>query len=153
MKHLILPMVVIAVGAALADDGKDYRFCGMEGKTLRLVESRPRTVRPVVALPVEEAPLEVRTLTMDGELDECLYIFDDEEEEYKVGLFARYGERSYGAYFPCGCACEQLSGYFDHIKELHKPTVFFESEKEKWLEKVRPIAKNLYVPDDDEDDE
>ena len=70
MKHLILLTVAIAAGAALADDGKDYRICGMEGKALRLVESRPRTIRPVVALPVEEAPLEVRTLTMDGELDD-----------------------------------------------------------------------------------
>ena len=48
---------------------------------------------------------------------------------------------------------EQLFGYFDHTKELHKPTVFFESEKEKWLEKVRPIAKDLYVPEDEEDGE
>ena len=88
-----------------------------------------------------------------SEPDECLYIFDDEEEDDKVGIFVRYGERSYEAYFPCGCACEQLSGYFEHIKELHKSTVFFESEKEKWLEKVRPIAKDLYVPDGEEDDE
>ena len=87
------------------------------------------------------------------EPDECLYIFDDEEEEDKVGIFARYGKRSYEAYFPCGCACEQLSGSFDHIKELHKPTVFLEAEKEKWLEKVRPIAKDLYVPEDEEDGE
>ena len=95
----------------------------------------------------------VSSFLKTAEPDECLYIFDDEEEEDKVGLFARYGERSYEAYFPCGCACEQLSGYFDHIKELHKSTVFLESEKEKWIEKVRPIAKNLYVPDGEEDDE
>lgn len=88
-----------------------------------------------------------------AEPDECLYIFDDEEEEDKVGIFARYGERSYEAYFPCGCACEHLPGYFDHIKELHKSTVFLESEKEKWFEKVRPIAKDLYVPEDEEDGE
>ena len=95
----------------------------------------------------------VSSFLKTSEPDECLYVFDDEEDEDKVGIFARYGERSYEAYFPCGCACEQLSGYFDHIKELHKAKVFFESEKEKWLEKVRPIAKDLYVPDDEEDDE
>ena len=39
------------------------------------------------------------------------------------------------------------------VKERHKPTVFFESAKEKWLEKVRQIAKDLFVPGDDEDDE
>ena len=87
------------------------------------------------------------------EPDECLYIFDDEEEEYKVGIFARYGARSYEAYFPCGCACEQLSGSFDHIKELHKPTVFLEAEKEKWLEKVRPIAKDLYESEDEDEND
>ena len=81
MKHLILLTVAIAAGAALADDGKDYRICGMEGTALRLVESRPRTVRPVVALPVEEAPLEVRTLTMAGELDD----FDREALDGFVG--------------------------------------------------------------------
>ena len=81
MKHLILLTVAIAAGAALADDGKDYRICGMEGTALRLVESRPRTVRPVVALPVEEAPLEVRTLTRDGELDD----FDREALDGFVG--------------------------------------------------------------------
>ena len=95
----------------------------------------------------------VSSFLKTAEPDECLYIFDDEEEEDKVGIFARYGERSYEAYFPCGCACEQLSGYFDHIKELHKPTVFFESEKEKWLEKVRPIAKSLYESEDEDEDD
>ena len=95
----------------------------------------------------------VSSFLKTSEPDECLYIFDDEEEEDKVGIFARYGERSYEAYFPCGCACEQLSGYFDHIKELHKSTVFLESEKEKWFEKVRPIANDLYVPEDEEDGE
>ena len=35
------------------------------------------------------------------------------------------------------------------VKERHKPTVFFESEKEKWLEKVRPIAKDLYELEDE----
>ena len=46
----------------------------------------------------------------------------------------------------------ELSGYFDHIKELHKSTVFFESEKEKWLENVRPIAKDLYESEDEDEE-
>ena len=91
----------------------------------------------------------VSSFLKTSEPDECLYIFDDEEEEDKVGIFARYGARSYEAYFPCGCARGQQSGYFEHIKELHKPTVFFESDKEKWLEKVRPIAKDLYESEDE----
>ena len=42
---------------------------------------------------------------------------------------------------------------FDRIKELHKPTVFFESEKEKWLEKVRPIVNDLDFSDDEDDEQ
>ena len=94
----------------------------------------------------------VSSFLKTAEPDECLYIFDDEEEEDKVGIFARYGARSYEAYFPCGCACEQMPGEFEHIKELHKPTVFFESDKEKWLEKVRPIAKDLYESEDEDEE-
>ena len=37
------------------------------------------------------------------------------------------------------------------FKEPHKPTVFFESEKEQWLEKVRPIANDLNFPEDGQD--
>ena len=31
--------------------------------------------------------------------------------------------------------------------------MFFESEKEKWLEKVRPIAKSLYESEDEDEDD
>ena len=95
----------------------------------------------------------VSSFLKPSEPDECLYVFNDEEEYDKVGIFARYGERSYESYLPCGCACAQPSGYFDRIKELHKPTVFFESEKEKWLEKVRPIANDLNFSDDEDDEQ
>ena len=75
--------------------------------------------------------------------DEFLYRYDPEEEGDKVGLYARYGDRSYEAFYPCGCACAQFSGYFEHVKSLHAPTVYLESEKKKWLEKIRPIVKDL----------
>lgn len=87
-----------------------------------------------------------------GEADEYLYVFVPDEEDDKVGLCARYGDWSCEAYFPCGCACSQNPGYFDHIKALHKPTVYYESEKAAWLEKIRPIAKDLYESEDEDDD-
>ena len=87
-----------------------------------------------------------------GEADEYLYVFVPDEEDDKVGLYARYGGWSCEAYFPCGCACSQNPGYFDHIKALHKPTVYYESEKAVWLEKIRPIAKDLYESEDEDDD-
>lgn len=93
-----------------------------------------------------------RLLTSAGEPDEMLYIFAPEEEFEKVGLYARYGKWSYEAFYPCGCACCQNPGYFDHIKELHAPTVYLESEKDKWLEKIRPLANDLYEPEWDADE-
>lgn len=34
-------------------------------------------------------------------------------------------------------------------KQLHKPTVYLESEKSAWLVKVRPLAKDLHEKDDE----
>ena len=147
----IILCAVPRVCSAVSTRVFDIRTTQMQARLFREVHG-PATNCPYVVESSWPSRL-VSSFLKTAEPDECLYIFDDEEEEDKVGVFARYGERSYEAYFPCGCACEQLSGYFDHIKELHKPTVFLEPEKEKWLEKVRPIAKDLYVPDDDEDDE
>lgn len=91
----------------------------------------------------------VRLLSDVREPDERLYLFVPDEEYDKVGLYARYGNWSCEAFYPCGCACPQNGGYFDHIKQLHKPTVYLESEKSAWLEKVRPLAKELYEKDDE----
>ena len=85
----------------------------------------------------------VRLLAGKSRPDEFLYRYDPEEEWDKVGLYARYGDRSYEAFYPCGCACAQFPGYFEHVKSLHAPTVYLESEKEKWLAQIRPIVKDL----------
>ena len=110
-------------------------------------ESDPR--RPVFGISLRARV--VRLLVNAGEPDECLYLFVPDEENDKVGLYARYGEWSCEAYFPCGCACVQNPGYFDHIKQLHKPTVYLEQEKSAWMEKVRPIANDLYEPEDEDE--
>ena len=91
----------------------------------------------------------VRLLSDVREPDERLYLFVPDEEYDKVGLYARYGNWSCEAFYPCGCACPQNRGYFDHIKQLHNPTVYLESEKSAWLVKVRPLAKDLYEKDDE----
>lgn len=97
----------------------------------------------------------VRLLMHAGKPDEFLYVFAPEEEFEKVGLFARYDDWCCEAYYPCGCVCSRDLDYFNRVKELHKATIYFESEKDKWLEKIRPIANDLYQPvcDDCECDE
>ena len=36
------------------------------------------------------------------------------------------------------------NGYWESLKTNHTLSVYFESDKEKWLEKIRPLAKELY---------
>ena len=86
----------------------------------------------------------VRALTDVGSPDEFIYVFDPKAEHDKVGLLARYGDWSCEAYYPCGCVCEHYNGYWESLKTNHTSSVYLESDKEKWLEKIRPIAKDLY---------
>ena len=139
---LIVLCAVSCVCSAISNRVLDIRTTQVQARLFREVHGAT-TNCPYVMEASWPSRL-VSSFLKTSEPDECLYIFDDEAKEDKVGIFARYGARSYEAYFPCGCACGQPSGYFEHVKDLHKQTVFFESEKEKWLEKVRPIAKDLY---------
>ena len=76
--------------------------------------------------------------------DEFAYVFDPEDENDRVGLLARYGKWSCAAYYPCGCIREHETGYWATMNTNHSSTVYFEADKEKWLKKVRPLAKELY---------
>ena len=81
-KMNVLMMGVLAAATVVADDGKDYRICGLDdGGRLMLVESRKREVRPVVALPVEEAPLATAVFNPGEKLDD----FDCEALEHHLG--------------------------------------------------------------------
>lgn len=90
----------------------------------------------------------VRTVCGEDAPDSLTYLFDPKGEEDKVGLFAQYGERAYVAFYPCGCI-----GWHDHsadcdcLREAGTLEFYSEAEKEKWLEKVRPIARELYEAD------
>ena len=83
LKLLIICLsVCVAARAAFADDGKDYRICGLgDGGRLTLLESRKQEVRPVVALPVEEAPLATAVFKPGEKLDD----FDCEALENYLG--------------------------------------------------------------------
>ena len=81
--------------------------------------------------------------------DEFAYVFDPEDENDKVGLFARYGDWSCAAYYPCGCVREHEPGYWATMNTNSSSTVYLEADKEKWLKKVRPLAKELYEDEDE----
>ena len=83
MKPLNICLFVCAAAqAAFANDGRNYRICGLDdGGRLMLVESRKREVRPVVALPVEEAPLATAAFKPGEKLDD----FDCEALEHHLG--------------------------------------------------------------------
>ena len=90
----------------------------------------------------------VQALTDMRGPDEFAYVFDPEDEDDKVGLFARYGNWSCAAYYPCGCVREHETGYWAVLNTNRSSTVYFEADKEKWLKKVRPLAKDLYEDED-----
>ena len=103
-------------------------------------EDDPRRPLPLDAMRAKV----VRALTDVGSPDEFIYVFDPKAEHDKVGLLARYGDWSCEAYYPCGCVCAHFNGYWESLKTNHTSSVYLESEKGKWLEKIRPIAKDLY---------
>ena len=86
----------------------------------------------------------VRALTDVGSADEFIYVFDPKAEHDKVVLLARYGDWSCEAYYPCGCVCKHHTGYWESLKTNHTSSVYLESDKGIWLEKIRPLAKELY---------
>ena len=99
--------------------------------------------RPSASLDAMRAKV-VRALADVGSPDEFMYVFAPKAKSDKVGLLARYGDWSCEAYYPCGCACAHYKGYWEFLKTSHTSSVYFESDKEKWLEKLRPLAKELY---------
>lgn len=77
------------------------------------------------------------------EADELAYVFAPNEEHDKIGLVARYGEWCCEAYVPCDCVGVRTKCYWDSLQTNRSETVYFESEKAKWLEKVRPLVESL----------
>ena len=51
--------------------------------------------------------------------------------------------------YPCGCVREHETGYWAAMNTNHSSTVYLEADKEKWLKKVRPLAKELYEDEDE----
>ena len=118
------------------------RFDDTQSRLFEIIHGRDDPRRPI---PLDDTRAKVvRALTDVGSPDEFIYVFEPEEEHDKVGLLARYGDWSCEAYYPCGCACAHYNGYWESLKTNHTSSVYLESDKAKWLEKIRPLAKELY---------
>ena len=118
------------------------RFDDTQSRLFELIHGKDDPRRPI---PLDDTRAKVvRALTDVGSPDEFIYVFDPDEEHDKVGLLARYGNWSCEAYYPCGCACAHYNGYWESLKTNHTPSVYLESDKAKWLGKIRPLAKELY---------
>lgn len=79
------------------------------------------------------------------------YIFDVDDECNKVGLAATEGDSVWCIYLPTGCMCQYDLGKFEAIKDCGAFGKFYpESERDKWLEQVRTLAKELHEDIDDE---
>ena len=128
--------------SAVVSCRNDMRFDDTQIRLFDLIHGRDNPRRP---LPLDAMRAKVvRALTNVGSPDEFIYVFDPKAEHDKVGLLARYGDWSCEAYYPCGCVCEHFNGYWESLKTNHTSSVYLESEKGMWLEKIRPIAKDLY---------
>ena len=118
------------------------RFDDTQSRLFELIHGKDDPRRPI---PLDDTRAKVvRALTDVGSPDEFMYVFDPDEEHDKVGLLTRYGVWSCEAYYPCGCACAHYNGYWESLKTNHTSSVYLESDKEKWLEKIRPLARELY---------
>ena len=143
----ILGMIIVLSSISLACSTfvswrNGIRFNDTQIRLFDLIHGEDDTRRP---LPLDAMRAKVvRALTDVGSPDEFIYVFDPKAEHDKVGLLARYGDWSCEAYYPCGCVCEHFNGYWESLKTNHTSSVYLESEKGKWLEKIRPIAKDLY---------
>lgn len=79
------------------------------------------------------------------------YIFDVDDECDKVGLAATEGDSVWCVYLPSGCMYQHDLGQLEAIKDCGAFGKFYpESERDKWLEQVRPLAKELHEDMDDE---
>ena len=80
------------------------------------------------------------------------YIFDVDDECDKVGLAATEGDSVWCVYLPSGCMYQYDLGQLEAIKDCGIIGKFYpESERDKWLEQVRPLAKELHEDMDDDE--
>ena len=144
---MLLSAFLIAVSllyayAAVVSCSSSIRLCDTQIRLFDLIHGKedPRRPPPFDAMrtKVVQALMDVRGP------DEFAYVFDPEDENDRVGLLARYGKWSCAAYYPCGCVREHETGYWTTMNTNHSSTIYFEADKEKWLKKVRPLAKELY---------
>ena len=129
--------------SAVVSCRNNMRFDDVHVRLFDLIHGKDDPRRPKPSLDVMRARV-VRTLSDVGKPEEFVYVFDPKDEDDKVGLMARYGGWSCGAYYPCGCVCEHYDGYWEYLKTNRTSSVYLESEKERWLEKIRPLANELY---------
>ena len=143
----ILGMIVVSSSISLVCSTfvswrNGIRFNDTQIRLFDLIHGKDDPRRP---LPLDAMRAKVvRALTDVGSPEEFIYVFDPKAEHDKVGLLARYGDWSCEAYYPCGCVCEHYNGYWESLKTNHTSSVYLESDKGKWLEKICPIAKDLY---------
>ena len=135
--------------SAVVSCRNDMRFDDTQIRLFDLIHGKDDPRRPSASLDAMRARV-VRKLADVGSPDEFIYVFDPKSESDKVGLLARYGDWSCEAYYPCGCVCEHYNGYWESLKTNHTSVVYLEPDKEKWLEKIRPLAKDLYEKDEGE---
>ena len=78
------------------------------------------------------------------------YIFDRNDNEEKVGLAAAEGDKLWCVYLlPPGSSCQYDIAVFEEFKERGYFRDFYpESERDKWLERVRPLAEELREEND-----
>ena len=129
--------------SAVGSCRNDIRFSDTQIRLFDLIHGKDDPRRPSSSFYAMRARV-VRALTDIGSPDEFIFVFDPKAEHDKVGLLARYGNWSCEAYYPCGCACEHYNGYWESLRTNHTSSVYLESEKGKWLERIRPLAKELY---------
>ena len=132
--------------SAVVSYRNDMRFYDTKIRLFDLIHGKDDPRRPSMSLDAMRTRV-VRALADVGSPDEFMYVFDPREENDKVGLKARYGDWSCEAYYPCGCGCAHYNGYWESLKTNHTSSVYLESERGKWLEKIRPLAKELYEKD------
>ena len=79
------------------------------------------------------------------------YIFDKNDDDEKVGLAATEGDKLWCVCLPCGSFCHYDLAKFEELKGIGLFRDFYpESERDKWLEQVRPLAEELHEDMHDE---
>ena len=80
--------------------------------------------------------------------ERCYYLFDkDDDEADEIGIIAYEGGKAWRFCLPRGCdGCFERSEWFEEYVDmlLGKGVLYRESERDKWLEKVRPLAQKLF---------